>query len=139
MQLYFEYPLLICTWILKFLVWKIKLDELDFLFILNWIFPGYTDSKNQVQNRQKIKFIELDFSNRNFKFQGKRPTSSDNQHVCLFARLFFCMSWRSLRSLRSQKKCYTAFLRSNCSGGIGLEVFPVFFSWNFGHKNSVAI
>ena len=27
------------------------------------IFAGYTGSKNQVQNRQKIKFVELDFLN----------------------------------------------------------------------------
>ena len=30
--------------------------ELDFLSILNLIFAGYTGSKNQVWNRQKIKF-----------------------------------------------------------------------------------
>ena len=30
--------------------------ELDFLFISNWIFAGCTGSKNQVWNRQKIKF-----------------------------------------------------------------------------------
>ena len=46
--------LLICTWILKFLVWKIKFDELDFLSISTWIFAGYTGSKNQVQTRKKI-------------------------------------------------------------------------------------
>ena len=34
-----------------------------FLSILNWIFAGYTGSKNQVRNRQKIKFVQLDFSN----------------------------------------------------------------------------
>ena len=27
------FPLLICTWILKFLVWKIKFNELDFFFL----------------------------------------------------------------------------------------------------------
>ena len=30
--------------------------ELDFLSISNWIFAGYTGSKNQVWNRQKINF-----------------------------------------------------------------------------------
>ena len=40
-----------------------KLDELDFLSISNLDFAGYTGSKSQVQNRQKIKFIQLDFSN----------------------------------------------------------------------------
>ena len=43
--------------------WKIKLDEFDFLSISNLNFEGYTGSKNQVRNRQKIKFIQLDFSN----------------------------------------------------------------------------
>ena len=44
-------------------VWKIKFNGLDFLSILNWIFTSYTGSKNPVRNRQKIKFVELDFSN----------------------------------------------------------------------------
>ena len=39
--------------------WKIKLDELDSLFILNLNFAGYTGSKNQVQNRLKIKFCQF--------------------------------------------------------------------------------
>ena len=56
-------PLSICTWILKFLVWKIEFDELDFLSNLNWIFAGYKDSKNQARTRQKIKFVKLDFLN----------------------------------------------------------------------------
>jgi hypothetical protein len=34
---------------------KINFDELDFQ-------PGYTGSKNPVQNRPRIQFIELDFS-----------------------------------------------------------------------------
>ena len=60
------YTLLICTWFLKDWVWKIKLDELDFLSILNLNFAGYTRSKNQFQTRQKIKFTQLDFSNSMF-------------------------------------------------------------------------
>ena len=52
-----------CTWFLKNQVWKINLDELDFLSVLNLNFAGYTGGKNQVQTRQKIKFIQLDFSN----------------------------------------------------------------------------
>ena len=40
-----------------------KLDELDFLSIWNLIFAGYTGSKNQIRNRQKIKLIKLDFLN----------------------------------------------------------------------------
>ena len=60
---YCSFPLLISTWFLKSLVWKIKFNELDFLYISNWIFAGYTGSKNQVRNRQQIQFVELDFSN----------------------------------------------------------------------------
>ena len=37
----------------------------------------------------------------------------------------------------SQSKCYTMKKKYSCS--IGLVVFPVFFSWNFGDKNYVAI
>ena len=44
-------------------VCKIKLDELDFLSISNLNLAGYTGRKNQVQNRQKIRFIQHDFSN----------------------------------------------------------------------------
>ena len=46
-------PLSICTWILKFLIWKIEFDKLDFLSSSNLISAGYTVSKNQVQTRQK--------------------------------------------------------------------------------------
>ena len=42
---------------------KIKFDELDILSISNWTFASYTGSKNQVWNRQNIKFVKLDFSN----------------------------------------------------------------------------
>jgi hypothetical protein len=52
---------------LKNQVRKIKLDELDFLSTSNLNFAGYTGSKNQVQTRQKIKFIQLDFSNSIFQ------------------------------------------------------------------------
>jgi hypothetical protein len=34
-------------------------DEQDFFASLDSIFAGYTGSKSQVQNRQKIKFIKL--------------------------------------------------------------------------------
>ena len=44
-------------------VWKIKFGKLDFYSISNWIFANYTGSKNQVQNRLKIQFVQLDFSN----------------------------------------------------------------------------
>ena len=37
----------ICTWILKFLIWKIEFEELDFLSRLNCIFAGFTSSKIQ--------------------------------------------------------------------------------------------
>ena len=49
-------------------VWNIEFDELDFFFLsLNSIFASYTGSKNQIHNRQKIKFIKLDFSNMTFR------------------------------------------------------------------------
>ena len=57
------HPLLICTRIWKFLVWKIKYDEIDFLSKLNLIFTACVACKNLVQTRQKISFVELDFSN----------------------------------------------------------------------------
>ena len=43
--------------------WHFEFDKLDIFSSSNWIFAGYTGSKNQVQNRQKIKFVELNFSN----------------------------------------------------------------------------
>ena len=46
---------------LKNQVWKIKLYELDFLSILNLIFTACVACKNQVRNRQKIKFILMIF------------------------------------------------------------------------------
>ena len=52
----------ICTRILKYGVWKIEFDELDFFPSLNSIFAGYTGSKNLVQTWQKFQFIKLDFS-----------------------------------------------------------------------------
>ena len=57
----------ICTRILKYRVWKIEFDELDFLSISNSNFAGYTGSKNLVQTRQKFQFIKLDFSNSIFQ------------------------------------------------------------------------
>ena len=47
------FPLLICTWILKNQVGKLKFDELQ-KSISKWIFTGYTGSKNSVRNRLKI-------------------------------------------------------------------------------------
>ena len=57
----------ICNRILKYRVWKIEFDELDFLSISNSNFAGYTGSKNLVQTRQKFQFIKLDFSNSIFQ------------------------------------------------------------------------
>jgi hypothetical protein len=55
-------PLFICSCFLK-----IKLDDFDFLSSSNLIFSGYAGSKNQVQTRQKTKFIRLDVSNSIFQ------------------------------------------------------------------------
>jgi hypothetical protein len=38
--------------------------------LTNWIFAGYTGSKNPVQNRLKIQFIELDFSKIKYRSTG---------------------------------------------------------------------
>ena len=43
------------------------------------IFVGYTGSKNQVRNRLKIQFVELDFSKLIFQ-----KSSTDQQGECLF-------------------------------------------------------
>ena len=44
-------------------VWNFEFDELDFFPSLNWIFAGYTGSKNPVQTRKKIQFIKIEISN----------------------------------------------------------------------------
>ena len=45
----------------------------------NWIFAGFTGSKNTVRNRLKIQFIELDFSKLIFQ-----KSSTDQQGARLF-------------------------------------------------------
>ena len=57
-----------CWSVLEF--WKIKLEKSS---STNWVFAGYTGSKNQVRNRLNIQFIELDFSKLIF------PKSSTDQ------------------------------------------------------------
>ena len=52
-----HFTLTLCWSELKF--WKIKLEK---SILTNWIFAGYTGSKNPVRNSLKIHFIELDFS-----------------------------------------------------------------------------
>jgi hypothetical protein len=49
----------ICIWFLKNRAWKIKLDELDFLSILNLNFAGCTGSKNEIRPTW---FFKLNFS-----------------------------------------------------------------------------
>ena len=44
-------------------VWNFQFDELDFFPSLNWIFVGYTGSKNPVQTGKKYQFIKLEISN----------------------------------------------------------------------------
>ena len=72
------YPLLICTWFLKKVV---KIKSTNWIFslqksILKLIFAGYTGSKNSVQNRLKIQFVELDLSKLIFQ-----KSSTDQQVV----------------------------------------------------------
>ena len=69
-----SYPLLICTYILKFLIQKIKFNKLDFLFISNWIFSGYIGSKNPVRNRQKTGIAK-------FKYRSTRCNSYNSYVV----------------------------------------------------------
>ena len=49
-----------------------------FLIILDWIFTASVACKNHVWNRQKIKFVQLDFSNLTFQ-----KSSADQQGVCV--------------------------------------------------------
>ena len=42
---------------------NIKFDELDFFPSLNWIFAGYSGSKNPVQTGKNIQLIKLKISN----------------------------------------------------------------------------
>ena len=42
------YLLLICTWLLDYLVWKIQFDELDFLSSSILIFVGFKGTENQI-------------------------------------------------------------------------------------------
>jgi hypothetical protein len=61
-----------------------KLSSTNWIFslqksILKLIFAGYTGSKNQVRNRQKIQFVELDFSKLIFQ-----KSSTDQQGEKLF-------------------------------------------------------
>ena len=46
----YPYVVSICTRILKYRVWKIEFDELDFLSISNWIFTAWLACKNQFWN-----------------------------------------------------------------------------------------
>ena len=74
---YYSVPLLICTWFLKNQVVKSSLTNWIFSLqksILKLIFAGYTSSKNPVRNRQKIQFIEHDFSKLIFQ-----KSSTDHQ------------------------------------------------------------
>ena len=90
-------PLLICTSILKNQVGKIKFDELQ-KSISKLIFAGYTGSKNQVRNRLKIKFVELDFSKLIFQ-----KSSTDQQGDSHLANKF----WQSYKFANFQSGGFT--------------------------------
>jgi len=49
------------------------------LFILNWIFAGYTSNKNQVLNRVKIQFVKLDNSKLIFQKSSKDQQGERNE------------------------------------------------------------
>ena len=61
--------------------------QLDFTLqksILKLIFAGYTGSRNPVQNRLKIQFVELDFSKMIFQI-----SSTDQQRVSMLLQKIF--------------------------------------------------
>ena len=80
----------ICTRILKYRVWIIKFDELDFLSISNSNFAGYIGSKNLVQTRQKFQFIKLDYSNSIFQY----PSANRYRAWCLLKKTLKNCSFR---------------------------------------------
>ena len=75
----------ICTRILKYRVWKIKFDELDFLSISNSNFAGCTGSKNLDQTRQKFQFIKLHFSNSTFQ----NPSADRYRDIYFATKTFY--------------------------------------------------
>ena len=64
-----DFPLFICTWILKFLVSKIEFDELDFLSNLNWIFPIYTGIEIKFELDKNSSSLNSIFQTRDVKNQ----------------------------------------------------------------------
>ena len=78
-----------CWSVIEF--WKIKLEKsisTNWIFSLQTsisklIFAGYTGSKNQVRNRLKIQFVELDFSKLIFQ-----KSSTDQQGYWLMGKNF---------------------------------------------------
>ena len=100
-----------CWSVLKF--WKINLEKSS---STNWnfslqksisklIFAGYTGSKNQVQNRLKIHFIELDFS----KLICQK-SSTDQQGVWLTASKWISINWIDSLIQGSYHFCFRANL-----------------------------
>ena len=89
-----------CWSVLDF--WKIKFEKsssTNWIFslqksILKLIFAGYTGSKNQVRNRLKIQFVELDFSKLIFQ-----KSSTDQQGVRAIAGNFYGPQVRTLQSI----------------------------------------
>ena len=62
-------PLLIRTWNLKFLVWKIKFDKLEFLSSLKLILTAFVACKNSDRKRKKSSSSNLNFQSRNIQIQ----------------------------------------------------------------------
>ena len=99
-------------WEIKFVLkkssMKIKLDEIDFLFISNLKFAGYTGSKNQVQTRQKIKFSQLDFSN--LFFLCKYQVQINRGYVgIVIHKTFYCAKLLSNLYIGVHLKCTKKF------------------------------
>ena len=84
------------VWLTGFLAWKKLISKL--------IFAGCTGSKDQVRNKLKIQFIELDFSNLIFQKSGrdqqggKSGLENNEEMVVCFQKIckFDLSSWTNL-------------------------------------------
>ena len=83
------------------LAWNFKFDELDFFPSLNWIFAGYSDSKNPIHQTWYFKL-----ENVKNQVQIDRGTVPFNEYLSIFFRFSYCkcLDWSygwSLFELRS--------------------------------------
>ena len=87
------HPLLISTWVLKPRVWRIKLDELVFWFISNFIFTTFVACKIHIQNIPKISLSNSILQTQFFK--NKEQINRGPETLNLFAKYFQCVQRKS--------------------------------------------